>query len=78
VSRTHTPAGHTERRPLCDRLGAGCITGLEEEQHGRHHHRPERTEAERVVRNLVGVKGVTNLVTIRPGTAPAPKELKNH
>jgi osmotically-inducible protein OsmY len=36
----------------------------------------ERTEAERVVRNLVGVKGVTNLVTIRPRTGPSPDEVK--
>jgi osmotically-inducible protein OsmY len=36
----------------------------------------ERIEAERVVRNLVGVKGVTNLVTIRPRTGPAPDEVK--
>jgi osmotically-inducible protein OsmY len=36
----------------------------------------ERIEAERVVRNLVGVKGVTNLVTIRPRTGPSPDEVK--
>jgi osmotically-inducible protein OsmY len=36
----------------------------------------ERTEAERVVRDLVGVKGVTNLVTIRPRTGPSPDEVK--
>jgi osmotically-inducible protein OsmY len=36
----------------------------------------ERTEAERVVRNLVGVKGVTNLVTIRPRTGPSSDEVK--
>jgi osmotically-inducible protein OsmY len=36
----------------------------------------ERTEAERVVRNLVGVKGVTNLVTVRPRTGPSPDELR--
>jgi osmotically-inducible protein OsmY len=36
----------------------------------------ERTEAERVVRNLVGVKGVTNLVTIRPRSGPSPEEIK--
>jgi osmotically-inducible protein OsmY len=36
----------------------------------------ERIEAERVVRNLVGVKGVTNLVTVRPRTGPSPDELR--
>jgi osmotically-inducible protein OsmY len=36
----------------------------------------ERNEAERVVRNLAGVKGVTNLVTVRPRTGPSPEELK--
>jgi osmotically-inducible protein OsmY len=36
----------------------------------------ERTEAERVVRNLVGVKGVTNLVAVRPRTGPSPDEVK--
>jgi osmotically-inducible protein OsmY len=36
----------------------------------------ERREAERVVRNLVGVKGVTNFITIRPRRGPSPDELK--
>jgi osmotically-inducible protein OsmY len=36
----------------------------------------QRTEAERVVRTLAGVKGVTNLVTVRPRTGPSPEELK--
>lgn len=36
----------------------------------------ERREAERVVRNLVGVKGVTNFMTVRPRRAPSPDELK--
>jgi osmotically-inducible protein OsmY len=36
----------------------------------------ERTEAERVVRNLIGVKGVTNLVTVRPRPGPSPDELR--
>lgn len=36
----------------------------------------ERTEAERVVRNLVGVKGVTNLVAIRARTGPSPDEVR--
>jgi osmotically-inducible protein OsmY len=36
----------------------------------------QRTEAERVVRTLTGVKGVTNLVTVRPRTGPKPDELK--
>ncbi|MEV4708725.1 BON domain-containing protein [Actinoplanes sp. NPDC049316] len=38
----------------------------------------ERTEAERVVRNLVGVKGVTNFVSVRPRTGPSPEELKKN
>lgn len=37
----------------------------------------ERREAERVVRNLVGVKGVTNFITVRPRGGPSPDELKN-
>ena len=36
----------------------------------------QRREAERVVRNLIGVKGVTNLITVRPRTGPSPDELK--
>jgi osmotically-inducible protein OsmY len=36
----------------------------------------ERREAERVVRNLVGVKGVTNFITVRPRRGPSPDELK--
>jgi osmotically-inducible protein OsmY len=36
----------------------------------------QRREAERVVRNLVGVKGVTNLVTIKPRSGPSPDQLK--
>jgi osmotically-inducible protein OsmY len=36
----------------------------------------ERREAERVVRNLTGVKGVSNLITVRPRTGPSPDELK--
>jgi osmotically-inducible protein OsmY len=29
-----------------------------------------------VVRNLVGVKGVTNFITVRPRRGPSPDELK--
>jgi osmotically-inducible protein OsmY len=36
----------------------------------------QRREAQRVVRNLTGVKGVSNLVTVRPRTGPSPEELK--
>lgn len=36
----------------------------------------QRQEAQRVVRNLTGVKGVSNLVTVRPRTGPTPDELK--
>jgi osmotically-inducible protein OsmY len=36
----------------------------------------QRHEAERIVRNLAGVKGVSNLITVRPRTAPSPDELK--
>jgi osmotically-inducible protein OsmY len=36
----------------------------------------QRREAERVVRNIRGVKGVSNLVTLRPRTGPSPDELK--
>jgi osmotically-inducible protein OsmY len=36
----------------------------------------QRSEAERVVRNLAGVMGVTNLITVRPRTGPTPDEIK--
>jgi osmotically-inducible protein OsmY len=36
----------------------------------------QRREAQRVVRNLTGVKGVSNLITVRPRTGPTPDELK--
>lgn len=36
----------------------------------------QRYEAERVVRNLRGVRGVTNLVAVRPPTGPSPDELR--
>jgi osmotically-inducible protein OsmY len=36
----------------------------------------QRREAERVIRNLTGVTGVTNLIEVRPGTRPVPDDLK--
>jgi osmotically-inducible protein OsmY len=36
----------------------------------------ERREAERAVRRLSGVRGVTNLIAVRPRTAPSPQNLK--
>jgi osmotically-inducible protein OsmY len=36
----------------------------------------QRREAARVVRNIAGVKGVSNLITVRPRTGPSPDELK--
>jgi osmotically-inducible protein OsmY len=36
----------------------------------------QRREAERILRNLRGVRGVSNLVTVRPSTAPSPDELR--
>jgi osmotically-inducible protein OsmY len=36
----------------------------------------QRREAERVVRNLTGVKGVSNLINVRQRTGPSPDELK--
>lgn len=36
----------------------------------------QRQEAERVVRNLTGVKGISNHITVRPRTGPSPDELK--
>ncbi|MCU7730809.1 BON domain-containing protein [Actinoplanes sp. KI2] len=36
----------------------------------------QRREAERVVRNLRGVRGVSNLVALRPRTGPSPDELR--
>jgi osmotically-inducible protein OsmY len=36
----------------------------------------QRREAERMARNLTGVKGVSNLITVQPRTGPSPDELK--
>ena len=36
----------------------------------------QRQEAERVVRGLTGVKGVTNLIIVRPKVAPSAEELR--
>jgi osmotically-inducible protein OsmY len=36
----------------------------------------QRREAERMVRNLAGVKGVTNLISVRPHTGPLPTDVK--
>jgi osmotically-inducible protein OsmY len=36
----------------------------------------QRKEAQRAVRTLTGVKGVSNLITVRPRTGPSPDELK--
>jgi osmotically-inducible protein OsmY len=36
----------------------------------------QRREAERLVRNLTGVKGVSDLIAVRPRTGPSPDELK--
>ena len=36
----------------------------------------QRREAQRVVRTLTGVKGVSNLITVQPRTGPSPDELK--
>jgi osmotically-inducible protein OsmY len=37
----------------------------------------QRREAQRVIRNLTGVKGITNLITVRPGDTPAPDYVKD-
>lgn len=36
----------------------------------------QKEDAERVVRRLSGVRGVTNLIMFRPGVKPSPEELK--
>jgi len=36
----------------------------------------QRQEAQRLVGNLNGVKGVSNLITVRPSAGPSPDELK--
>ena len=36
----------------------------------------QRREAERAVRRLTGVRGVTNLITVKPKVEPSPAELK--
>jgi len=37
----------------------------------------QRREAQRAVRNLSGVRGITNLVTVRPHSTPTPDYLKD-
>jgi osmotically-inducible protein OsmY len=36
----------------------------------------QREEAERAARRITGVRGVTNLITVKPKTKPTPQELK--
>src|SRR5206468_21835 len=36
----------------------------------------QRRAAERAVRSISGVRGVTNLINVRPRVAPSPEELK--
>jgi osmotically-inducible protein OsmY len=36
----------------------------------------QKEDAERVVCRLAGVRGVTNLITVRPRIKPSPQELK--
>jgi osmotically-inducible protein OsmY len=36
----------------------------------------QRREAERAVRRLTGVRGVTNLISVKPKVEPSPKDLK--
>ena len=36
----------------------------------------QKEDAERVVRRLTGVRGVTNLIRVRPHTTPNPQEIK--
>lgn len=36
----------------------------------------QRREAERLIRTLTGVKGVSNFITVRPRTGPSPDEVK--
>jgi osmotically-inducible protein OsmY len=44
--------------------------------HGEVNWQYERRAAERVVRRLTGVRGVTNLITVRPPVSPKPAEVK--
>jgi len=44
--------------------------------HGEVDWQYERHAAERVVRRLTGVRGVTNLITVRPPVSPKPAEVK--
>jgi osmotically-inducible protein OsmY len=36
----------------------------------------QRSDAERVARRITGVRGVSNLITVKPRTSPAPDEMK--
>lgn len=36
----------------------------------------QRADAERVARRATGVRGVSNLIVVRPSTAPSPEEMK--
>ncbi|MGZ3600321.1 MAG: BON domain-containing protein [Ktedonobacterales bacterium] len=38
----------------------------------------QKEDAERVVRRLAGVRGVTNLITVRPTARPTPEDLKKN
>jgi osmotically-inducible protein OsmY len=36
----------------------------------------QRSDAERVARRITGVRGVSNLITVKPRTSPSPEEMK--
>jgi osmotically-inducible protein OsmY len=44
--------------------------------HGEVEWEHQRRAAERVVRNISGVRGVTNLISVKPRVEPSPDELK--
>jgi BON domain/AraC-binding-like domain len=65
-ARHADPHGHGQRSPVSG--GWVTLRGAVEWDY-------QRREAERVVRTLAGVKGVTNLIDLRPRKGPIPEEL---
>jgi len=71
-----TPAFVAQMNRAASRLGLDSVSGGWVTLRGEVDWDYQRREAERVVRNLTGVKGVSNLIRLRPRTGPSPDELK--
>jgi osmotically-inducible protein OsmY len=53
-------------------VSAGWVT-----LHGDVDWQYQRREAQRVIQNLFGIRGITNLITVRPIEMPAPDYVKD-